>query len=291
MVSLLAKNRWPFRLHATYDETITRALNVYEEVNREIPLQGLHWFIDHAETISQRNMDRIAALGGGIAIQHRMAFQGEYFRDRYGSADNEANPAYPGDAADWTAGGSRDGRDARRQLQPVCFALLAGDREDGRGLINVRRRDTGSIEWKPSVCGPWEAVGSPRNRDERFDRRRAIADLAVLSADYFSVADDEIKSLESVLTIVGGKPVYAAEEFAELAPPLPPVLPEWSPVAAYGGYHKPATAPAVAHSALEHAHRGEHRCHEREVSGGFGLSLLGVLAASAGLRKEHPSIP
>jgi hypothetical protein len=39
-----------------------------------------------------------------------------------------------------------------------------------------------------------------------------------------------------VLTIVGGKPVYAAEEFAELAPPLPPVLPEWSPVAAYGGY-------------------------------------------------------
>ena len=92
VVSLLAKNRWPFRLHATYDETITRALNVYEEVNREIPLQGLHWFIDHAETISQRNMDRIAALGGGIAIQHRMAFQGEYFRDRYGSTETKRTP-------------------------------------------------------------------------------------------------------------------------------------------------------------------------------------------------------
>src|SRR5580698_7584086 len=58
VVSLLAKNRWPFRLHATYDETITRALNVYEEVNRDVPFKGLHWFIDHAETISQRNMDR-----------------------------------------------------------------------------------------------------------------------------------------------------------------------------------------------------------------------------------------
>ena len=68
----------------------------------------------------------------------------------------------------------------------------------------------------------------------------------MLSADYFSVADEEIKSLESVLTIVGGKPVYAAQEFTELAPPLPPVLPEWSPVAAYGGYHKPAIAPAAA---------------------------------------------
>src|SRR5207245_100810 len=51
VVRLLAEKRWPFRLHATYDETITRALNVYEEVNKEIPLNGLRWFFDHAETI------------------------------------------------------------------------------------------------------------------------------------------------------------------------------------------------------------------------------------------------
>jgi hypothetical protein len=92
----------------------------------------------------------------------------------------------------------------------------------------------------------------------------------VLSADYFSVAEEEIKNLESVLTIVGGKPVYAAEEFAELAPPLPPVLPEWSPVAVYGGYSKPAIAPAVACSSLEHAHRSEHRSHDHQFGGGFG---------------------
>jgi hypothetical protein len=92
----------------------------------------------------------------------------------------------------------------------------------------------------------------------------------VLSADYFSVADEEIKSLESVLTIVGGKPVYAAGEFAELAPPLPPVLPEWSPVAAYGGYYKPVTAPAVAHSSLDHSHGIEHVCHDRQIRGGMG---------------------
>jgi len=51
VVTLLAKNRWPFRLHATYDETITRALNVYEEVNREIPLQGLHWLGSRFSTV------------------------------------------------------------------------------------------------------------------------------------------------------------------------------------------------------------------------------------------------
>lgn len=69
----LAENRWPFRMHATYDATISRALNVYEEVNREIPFDGLHWFFDHCETISDRNIERIKSLGGGIAVQNRMA--------------------------------------------------------------------------------------------------------------------------------------------------------------------------------------------------------------------------
>src|ERR1700757_2777218 len=52
VVRILAENRWPWRLHATYDETISRSLDVFERVNRDIPLEGLNWFFDHAETIS-----------------------------------------------------------------------------------------------------------------------------------------------------------------------------------------------------------------------------------------------
>src|ERR1700754_999742 len=92
VIRVLAQNRWPWRLHATYDETISRALDVFERVNRDIPLAGLHWFFDHAETISERSVDRIAALGGGIAVQHRMAYQGEYFVERYGARAAEATP-------------------------------------------------------------------------------------------------------------------------------------------------------------------------------------------------------
>ena len=86
------RTQWPWRLHATYDETIGRALDVFEKVNHDIPLAGFNWFFDHAETISDRNIDRIAALGGGIAVQHRMAFQGEYFVERYGAKAAEATP-------------------------------------------------------------------------------------------------------------------------------------------------------------------------------------------------------
>lgn len=88
----LAGNRWPFRLHATYDQTISRALDVYEEVNREVPLDGLHWFFDHCEAVSDRNLERIKKLGGGIAVQNRMAFQGEYFVERYGQQQARRSP-------------------------------------------------------------------------------------------------------------------------------------------------------------------------------------------------------
>ncbi|CCG39166.1 amidohydrolase family protein [Xanthomonas citri pv. mangiferaeindicae LMG 941] len=73
VVRLLVEKRWPFRIHATYDESIARILDVYEKVNADIPFDGLHWFIDHAETITPRNIERIRALNGGIAVQHRMA--------------------------------------------------------------------------------------------------------------------------------------------------------------------------------------------------------------------------
>jgi predicted amidohydrolase YtcJ len=55
-------------------------------VNRDVPFDGLHWFFDHAETISDRSIERIAALGGGVTVQHRMAYQGEHFVERYGAA-------------------------------------------------------------------------------------------------------------------------------------------------------------------------------------------------------------
>src|SRR5438132_602357 len=81
VVRLLAEKRWPFRMHATYDQTIARALTVFERVHREVPFDGLHWFIHHASPISPRSIERLKVLGGGIAIQHRMAYQGEYFVD------------------------------------------------------------------------------------------------------------------------------------------------------------------------------------------------------------------
>lgn len=92
VVKLLVRNRCPFRIHATYDESITRFRNVFEEVNDETPFNGIHWFFDHAETISEQNIKRVRNLKGGIAVQKRMAFQCEHFVARYG--DEAATQAH-----------------------------------------------------------------------------------------------------------------------------------------------------------------------------------------------------
>jgi hypothetical protein len=104
-----------------------------------------------------------------------------------------------------------------------------------------------------------------------------LADLAVLSDDYFAIPEEEIKRLESVLTIVGGHVVYATDAFATLAPPPLPVSPDWSPVKHYGGYASTRAehAPGTAGSRRAHAHESlSHRGHQR-VMGQAGCWPLG----------------
>src|SRR6202795_5244750 len=237
VIRILAQNRWPWRLHATYDETIGRALDVFERVNRDIPLAGLHWFFDHAETISERSIDRIAALGGGIAVQHRMAYQGEYFVERYGARAAEATPP----VARMLEKGVNvsAGTDATRvaSYNPwVSLAWLVTGRTVGGLRIYPQRncldRETALRMWTENVT--W--FSNEEGKKGRIEVGQ-LADLIVSDRDYFSCADAEIADTTSDLTIVGGRIVYAAGAFKSLddgAPP--PAMPEWSPVRGFGGY-------------------------------------------------------
>jgi len=245
VVSKLAEARWPWRIHATYDESIGRFLDIFERVHRDNPIEKLRWFIDHAETVSEKNLERIQALGGGIATQHRMAYQGEYYIRRYGVGSAKRRPPL------------------RRMLQ---MGLPVGSGTDGTRVAS----------YHPWTCLWWmvtsKTVGGTVLHDEadRLTREEALrlythgsawfsheddkkgtlepgrfADLAVLNDDYFAVEDDAIRGLESVLTMVGGRVVHGTGEYARLAPSLPPVSPDWSPVARFGGYDNTQAAPPI----------------------------------------------
>lgn len=246
VVRLLVEKRWPFRLHATYDESIRRFLDVFEAVNREIPFNGLRWFFDHAETVTESSLERVKALGGGIAVQHRMAYQGEYFIDRYGrAAARHAPPVSRMLRMGLPVGAGTDAtRVASYNPWVALYWLVTGKTVGGTPLYeDDNRLDRTEALRRMTVGSAW--FSSEEDRKGTIAAGQ-LADLAVLSADYFSVPPEEIKGLESVLTMMGGKIVYATKEFAQLSPPPLPVLPEWSPVKAYGGSRS-----AVTHSATK----------------------------------------
>lgn len=237
VVRILAQNRWPWRMHATYDETIRRALDVFERVDREIPLKGLHWFFDHAETISDKSIDRIASLGGGIAVQHRMAYQGEYFVERYGRRAAESTPPF----ARMLAKGVKvsAGTDATRvaSYNPwVALSWLVTGRTVGGLQLypqhNCLDRETALRMWTENVA--W--FSDEEGRKGRIAEGQ-LADLIVPSRDYLVCPESDIPDITSDLTVVGGKVVYAAGEFDRFDETrLPPPMPDWSPVGTFGGY-------------------------------------------------------
>lgn len=279
VVSLLAANQWPFRIHATYDESIARMLSVFEEVNREIPFKA-NWFFDHCETITDRSLERVKALGGGIAIQNRMAFQGEYFLDRYGSKAAEQTPPVRKMLAMGIPVGA--GTDATRvsSYNPwvSLYWLVAGKTVGGAKLYSEKNRlsreealrlYTQGSSWFSGESGKKGAIATGQ-----------LADFVALTEDYFSVPEETIKGIESVLTVVDGKIVHATEEFAPHAPPAIPVLPEWSPIKAFGGYGAPLDVRRVARSGIpmpQHQHNAT--CHSHGCTHALEQLFAGAEAA------------
>jgi len=236
VVRLLDEKRWPFRLHATYDESISRALDVFEKVNRDIPFNGLHWWFDHAETITQPNIERVARLQGGIAVQHRMAYQGEYFVARYGARAAEAAPPIKAMLEAGVPVGA--GTDATRvaSYNPwVSLSWLVTGKTVGGLQLTAERH----LLDRHTALRLWTQANTWFSHDEGRKGQLVVgqcADFAVLSADYFRISESDIADLYAQLTVMDGRIVHGSGPFADLAPPLPPVSPDWSPVHRFGGY-------------------------------------------------------
>lgn len=237
VVRILAENKWPWRLHATYDETISRALDVFEKVNKDIPLKGINWFFDHAETISEKSIDRIAELGGGVAVQHRMAYQGEYFVERYGAVAAEATPPVKRilESGVKTSAGTDATRVASYNPWVSLSWLTTGNTVGGTHLYpqrNLLDRETALRMWTENVA--W--FSNEEGKRGRIEVGQ-FADFIVPSKDYFTVPEDEISFLTSHLTVVGGRIVFGDGDFASLDEnPLPPAMPDWSPTRKFKGF-------------------------------------------------------
>lgn len=244
VVRFLAGNGWPWRMHATYDETISRSLDVFEKVHRDLPIDRLGWFFDHCETVTPRNLERIRRLGGGIAVQNRMSMQGEYFIRRYGlKATAETPPVKRMLEMGLPVSLGTDATRVNSYNPWQALYWLVSGRSIGGTLLypEERRLDRRQALALMTSDGAWF---SRETGKKGVLKAGAFADLAVLDRDYFAVAEDQIQDITSVLTVVAGRVVHGSGAYEALAPALPPASPDWSPVRRYGGYQsrRPATA-------------------------------------------------
>jgi predicted amidohydrolase YtcJ len=235
---IVAKKQWPIRQHATYDQSISRILDVFEPIFKETGYHG-RWGIDHCETITPRNIARIKAMGGAIAIQDRMAFAGEFFAERYGAeAASHAPPIRQMLDAGLNVGAGTDAtRVASYNPWISLYWMVTGRTVGGLQLAapsnQLSREEALRLYTVGSAWFSGEETMKGRIAPGQF------ADFAILSADYITVPEEQIRSIESVLTVTGGDVVYSAAPFAAFAAEtLPAVSPAWSPVAAFGGYQQ-----------------------------------------------------
>ncbi|MFD7915834.1 amidohydrolase [Streptomyces sp. NPDC059752] len=236
-VRLLMESGWGFRLHATYDETIRRDLAVFEKLAAEgLFPGGNRWLFDHAETVSADSLDRIAALGGALSVQNRMSFQGTAFLDRYGAeAASHAPPVRAMLDRGLTVAAGTDATRVSSYNPWVCLHWLV----TGRTVGGTPLHPAGTSIDRETALGLYTRGGAQLTGEEDVKgvlREGRYGDLAILSEDYFTVPEAAIPGIESVCTVVGGRIVYATAEYEGLDEPLPPVSPQWAPVARFGGY-------------------------------------------------------
>ncbi len=239
----LASNNWPFRMHTSFDATAQRVLSVLEQVHREVPLNGLRWGLDHCETISAQSLERVAAMGGSINIQNRMSLDGEAFNKRYGErVSADAPPIKRIREMGIALAAGTDGNRATSYNPWIGVHWLI----TGKTLGGAKLQSDQNLLSREEALGLYTKGGAWMTKEE--DKKGTLeigklADLVLLSADFFSIGVDAIKDLESELTMVGGRVVYANGVYTQLAMKAPEIKQVWLPINDYGKYYKSIKSP------------------------------------------------
>jgi predicted amidohydrolase YtcJ len=269
-VKLVVAQGWPFRLHANYDVTVRRILDSLEKAHRDVPIDKVRWAIDHAETISPESLERVAKLGGSVAIQNRMSLDGDAFAAKWGTeAAADAPPIGRIRQMGVPLAAGTDGNRAASHNPWVGIQWLVTGATAGGTRLNAERNRLDRTE----ALRLYSAAGARLSRGE--DRKGMLApnmwaDLAVLSDDYMTIPEERIAQVSSVLTLVGGRAVHGEGAFAALAPPAPVAASDWLPVGHFPSYSR-AEAPAP----VRHASLGSAAAPWQETgTGGFCLCAL-----------------
>jgi predicted amidohydrolase YtcJ len=209
-----AERRMSLNMHWHNDRSVGQLLDIFERVDRESPIKGLRWAIAHLNDASAATLERMKALGVGWAVQDAMYFDGERFQKEKGAeAARRAPPLRTALRIGVNVGA---GTDAHRVASYNPFVALRW-MLDGKTVAGTLLRGPEEAPTREEALRMYTLGSAWFARDE--DKRGSLvvgklADLAVLSKDYMKAPLDDIGRIESLLTMVGGRIVYAAGPYA-----------------------------------------------------------------------------
>jgi len=216
LIRFLAEAGHNFHLHATQDHTARQLLDIIEEVEGKAPFLRQRITFAHLEDASPETLLRIVRLGGGISVQDRMALTGERNVQLWGAAKGRNAPPLRTMIQSRVPLGA--GTDAFRSgsYSPMLslWWLITGKTVAGTAIRDPKQNVTREEALRMYTLGSaWLTFDEANKGSIEVGK---FADLAVLNGDYLTVSEDQIRSLESLLTVVGGRIVYAAGPFARL---------------------------------------------------------------------------
>ena len=200
-------------VHWNNDRSVHHLLDVFERVDRDIPIHDLRWSIAHLHDASDASLGRMKALGVGWLMQDGLYFAASAFINSRAPAINRAPPLRTALQLGLHVGG---GTDANRVMDYNPFVSLKW-MTDGRTVDGIPTRAALQLVSREEALRFYTEGSAWFTFDD--DKRGTLqpgrlADLAVLDKDYMTVPAEELGTLTSLLTMVGGKIVYAVEPFA-----------------------------------------------------------------------------
>jgi predicted amidohydrolase YtcJ len=191
----IAQAGWRGEDHALNLNGVTTLIANREIVNKEIPIGNLRWVISHIPEFPKELADRANAMGIGVLVGWGPLRTGTNVGPPYRMLMNHPiKKGYHSDGGDITL------------INPWLnfYTMITGKNLAGQAILGDQTLTRQETLWLATAANKWFIWEDDLGSIEAGNH----ADLAVLDRDYFTVPDEDIRRIRSVLTIVGGTIVH-----------------------------------------------------------------------------------